>query len=408
MDRLTLRPGSTSWREAEATRLLDFGRGAARPGGGFGWLDDDGGIDTSEGRQLWITSRMTHVWSLAARQGIEGAAELAERGIRSLVDDHADREYGGWFAAVDEDGRPTDTTKAGYEHAFVLLSSSSATAAGVPGAAELFEQAQQIVLEHFWRDDEGRAVESWDHSFRTLELYRGANSNMHSVEAYLGAADVSGDEAWRQRALSIAERLIHEEARAHGWRVVEHHDDRWQPLMDYNADRPGDPFRPYGATPGHGLEWSRLLVDLHSSLADPPAWLVECAVALFDQAVGDGWRADGQPGFVYTTDWDGKPVTRTRMHWVMGEGVLAADALARCTGDERIAEVAQSWWQEIEQYFVDRQRGSWRHELTPDMTPSDTTWHGKPDVYHAYQACLLPSLPMTTVASVALSNGVTW
>ena len=402
-----VRPGTPSWRQAEAERLLGFGRGAARPGGGFGWLDDDGGIDGSEGRQLWITARMTHVWSLAALQGVEGAAELAERGIRSLTDDHADPEHGGWFAALGDDG-PTDTTKANYEHSFVLLASASATAAGVPGAPALFEQAQQVVLEHFWRDDEGRGVEAWDRGFRNLELYRGANSNMHAVEAYLAAADVSGDPAWRQRALSIAQHLIHEEARAHDWRVVEHHDASWSPLPDYNADRPGDKFRPYGATPGHGLEWSRLLVDLHSALADPPAWLVESAVALFDQAVGDGWRADGHPGFVYTTDWDGQPVTRTRMHWVMAEGVLAADALARCTGDERIAEIAVSWWREIEDYFVDRRRGSWHHELTPDMTVSDTTWQGKPDVYHAYQACLLPSLPMTTVASVALSNGIDW
>ncbi len=408
MDPLTPRPGTSSWREAEAARLLEFGRGAARPGGGFGWLDDAGGIDASEHRQLWVTARMTHVWSLAARQGVEGAAALATRGVASLTGEHADTENGGWFAVVGEDGRPTDTTKAGYEHAFVLLASSSATAAGVPGAAELFEQAQRVVLERFWRDEEGRAVESWDHAFRNLELYRGANSNMHSVEAYLAAADVSGDDAWRQRALSIARHLIHEEARAHEWRVVEHHDELWSPLPDYNADRPGDPFRPYGATPGHGLEWSRLLVDLHSALADPPSWLVESAVALFDQAVGDGWRADGQPGFVYTTDWDGKPVTRTRMHWVMAEGVLAADALARATGDERIAEIAVSWWREIEDYFVDRRLGSWRHELTPEMTPSTTTWHGKPDVYHAYQACLLPSVPLTSVASVALGDGIEW
>lgn len=404
----TATPGSASWRAAEAARLLEFARGAARPDGGFGWLDEAGGIDASQGRQLWITTRMTHVWSLAARSGVEGAADLAARGVASLTGEHADTEHGGWFAAVGEDGTPTDTTKAAYEHAFVLLAAASATAAGVPGAEALFAEAQRVVAERFWRDDEGRSVEAWDRGFRNLELYRGANSNMHSVESYLSAADVSGDETWRHRALSIAERLVHQEARAHDWRIVEHHDPTWAPLLDYNRDRPGDKFRPYGATPGHGLEWSRLLVDLHSSLTDPPQWLIECAVSLFDQAVGDGWRADGHPGFVYTTDWDGTPVTSTRLHWVSAEAVLAADALARATGDDRIAEVAVSWWQEIETYFVDRKLGSWRHELSAELEPSNATWQGKPDIYHAYQACLLPSLPMTTVASVALGNGLTW
>ena len=72
-----------------------------------------------------------------------------------------------------------------------------------------------------------------------------------------------------------------------------------------NRDRPDDQFQPYGATVGHGLEWSRLLLHLEASLADPPDWLLPAAEALFDRAVADGWAVDGADGFVYTTDWDG-------------------------------------------------------------------------------------------------------
>ncbi|EEH65220.1 hypothetical protein HMPREF0058_1920, partial [Actinomyces urogenitalis DSM 15434] len=38
----------------------------------------------------------------------------------------------------------------------------------------------------------------------------------------------------------------------------------------------------------------------------------------------DGWRVDGGPGFVYTTDFAGEPVVHERMHWVVCEGVSAA------------------------------------------------------------------------------------
>ena len=38
-------PGSVSWRNAEAGRLIAFGRAAALPGGGFGWLGGDGQVD---------------------------------------------------------------------------------------------------------------------------------------------------------------------------------------------------------------------------------------------------------------------------------------------------------------------------------------------------------------------------
>ena len=87
-------------------------------------------------------------------------------------------------------------------------------------------------------------MESWNADFTVSEPYRGANSNMHSVEAYLAAGDVTGDAVWRERAASIAARLIDRHARANSWRIPEHYDAEWRPLLDYNIDRPGDQFRP--------------------------------------------------------------------------------------------------------------------------------------------------------------------
>jgi mannose/cellobiose epimerase-like protein (N-acyl-D-glucosamine 2-epimerase family) len=53
------------------------------------------------------------------------------------------------------------------------------------------------------------------------------------------------------------------------------------------------------------------------------------------------------------------------------------------------------WWDLAERAFVDRERGSWHHELDPDNRPASRIWPGKPDVYHAYQATLLPRLPLS-------------
>ena len=99
---------------------------------------------------------------------------------------------------------------------------------------------------------------------------------MHSVEAYLAAADVSGDPVWHERAASIATQLIDDHVRDNAWRVPEHYDHEWHPLLDYNVDRPGDQFRPYGTTPGHSFEWARLLLDLEAAItaarASRPGW----------------------------------------------------------------------------------------------------------------------------------------
>jgi mannose/cellobiose epimerase-like protein (N-acyl-D-glucosamine 2-epimerase family) len=92
------------------------------------------------------------------------------------------------------------------------------------------------------------------------------------------------------------------------------------------------------------------------------------------------------------------------MHWVACEAVLAADALHRRTGEERFAAVAARWWDEIDRYFLDRPHGGWWQELAPDMTPASSTWSGKPDLYHSYQALLLPSLPLSPTAATALAR----
>ena len=79
-------PGSEPWRHAEAARLIDFGRGAVLPGGGFGWLDDHGQIDVTQACPLYLNSRMTYVFALAHLQGEPGAESLAASGLRALAD----------------------------------------------------------------------------------------------------------------------------------------------------------------------------------------------------------------------------------------------------------------------------------------------------------------------------------
>lgn len=392
-----------------AERLFRFGE-ASRTPLGFGWLGDDGALEPARPVELWITCRMTHVYALAALLGRPGATELVDHGVAALTGAFADREHGGWFPALDPaSGAPTSEVKDAYPHAFVILAASSAAAAGRPGARELLDEALAVSLEHFWDEAAGMVVESWDRTFTEPEAYRGINANMHTVEAYLAAWGVTRERAWLDRALRIVERALGF-ARANSWRLPEHFDPDWQPLLDYNKDAPAHPFRPYGATIGHWLEWARLTLHARAELLalgeDPPAWLLDDATALFDAAVREGWAADGEPGFVYTVDWDGRPVVRERMHWVLCEALGAAAALHEATGDERFVEPYLAWWSYAEEHFVDDDGGSWWHELSPRHEVSRTVWDGKADLYHAVQATLVPRLPLAPALAPALAAGL--
>jgi len=394
------------WLETESDRLIRFARRARLPEGAFGLLDDDGRVSDVPTVDLLITCRMTHVNAIAALLGRPGGGQLADHGVTALRTLFADRANGGWFGQVDlGSGRAVDDRKEAYVHAFVLLAASSAVWAGRPGADALLADTVEVVEKHFWDDDEGRMRESWDAAFTVDESYRGANSNMHSVEAFLAVADATGDPVWRERALRIADWLIDTVARGNDWRIVEHFHADGSLDLDYNRDEPAHQYRPYGATIGHSLEWSRLLLHLRAALGDAaPGWLLEASVALFDQAVASGWAVDGADGFVYTTDWSGTPVVRARLHWVVAEAIGAAAALAQATGERRYRDLYRQYWDHAALYFLDETRGSWYHELDATNRPSSAVWSGKPDIYHALQATLVPRLPLHPSLTAAVAG----
>ncbi|ARU50409.1 N-acyl-D-glucosamine 2-epimerase [Cellulosimicrobium cellulans] len=402
----TERETHVAWLDAHTRSLLGFGRHVVAQGGGAAYLDETGTPDPEAGVQTWITCRTVHVYALGAMLGVPGCEPVARGALDGLLGPLHDAEHGGWFHALDAQGAPDlGAGKSAYDHAFVLLAASSATLAGLPGARALLADACSVFLEHFWDDATGLVVDTWDASFTVLDPYRGLNANMHAVEAMLAVADATGDVAWRDRAARVAG-LVVRLAEDHDGRLPEHFDATWRPDLELNADRPADPFKPYGATVGHGLEWSRLLLHLEGALGTlAPSDLRPTATALFDRAVADGWAVDGADGFVYTTDWSGAPVVRERMHWVVAEAIAAADALHRRTGDARYADLYATWWDYAVTFVVDHEGGSWHHELDPSNRPAGTTWPGKPDLYHAVQATLLPRLPLGPSVARAVHDG---
>lgn len=401
-----LLPTHRDWLARHGASLLAFGRRTPYPGGGAAWLSDDGSPWLDRGVETWITCRTVHVYSIGTLLGVPGARPVAEAALAGLLGRLRDGENGGWYPSVGADGTPAPD-KTAYTHAFVVLAGSSATAAGLAGGSQLLADGLATFEKRFWDEEDGRAVDTWDTTFTTLEAYRGINANMHTVEAFLAAADVTGERVWLERAARIAS-FAASSAAANGWRLPEHFDEHWTPQPELNADRPDDQFKPYGATVGHGLEWARLLLHLEAAGAvasQGTDWLV-ASQSLFHRAVTDGWAVDGADGFVYTTDWSGVPVVRDRMHWVAAEAIGAAAALEQRTGEPEYADWYAKVWDYVERYLVDHEHGSWHHQLAPDNTPVATVWPGKADVYHAYQATLIPRLPLAPSLATAIARGL--
>ena len=378
-------PSHRQWLHQGLSDVLTFALPSILPEGGFAWQASDGAPLPGKHPQLFLTARMAYASAIGVRYGIPGAGDLLDHAMSSLAGLHADVRHGGWLS---EPG--TVTRKATYDHVHVGLASATALGVGHPAAAALLAQAIEVIDTHLWDDEAQALLESFAPDWSDPEDYRGANANMHGLEAFIAVGRATGDAVWHERGLAIADRMINRAARHHDWLLPEHFGTDWEELPDYNRDEPQHPFRPYGATFGHSLEWARFLLQLDASpLVGSPDWLVEAADRLSRRALDGGWAADGRPGLVYTVDWDGTPVADVRLHWPVCEGIQATAALLRRTGDQHWEGWYRRLWDHAAHYFVD-ERGTWRNELDDQMREAGSVWPGRPDVYHCTGALTTP------------------
>lgn len=384
-------------------RLFAFGHRFPSPGGSSWYLGDDGTPWTEKNREAYVTCRMAHVYSIASLMGHEGSEALVDAAVKGLRGELRDKEHDGWYEGLTPGGSHL-SGKQCYAHAFVILAGTSAYLAGRPEAEELLQEALEVYDRYYWNEEEGLSCDNWNTEFTVMDDYRGLNANMHSVEAFLAVADAAGKEEYRVRAGRIIDHVLGW-AKDNHWRIPEHYTKDWEPDLEKNREKPDDPFKPYGATPGHGLEWARLITQwaLSTYKEDKEGMLpyINAAEELFRRAVEDAWNADGAPGICYTTGWDGKPIVHERMHWTLAEGINTAAVLYHVTKKQEYADAYAAFMQYLDEKVLDHVNGSWFHQMDQNNQVTGTVWPGKPDIYHALQATLIPYY--APEASIALA-----
>jgi sulfoquinovose isomerase len=387
----SVRPFHRQYLMRQANNLFDFFvQASLNPKGGFFELDDEGKPlgGNNPARQIHVTTRMVHCAAIGSLLGRPGSDEVVDHGMRYVWEHHRDQKHGGYAWGVNNDGI-SDGSKQAYGHAFVLLAASSAKLVGHPLADQVLADVTQVINAKFWDEERGAVRDEYNQNWSELLPYRGQNANMHMTEALMAAFEATGDRSYLTKAERIADLIIAKNAVPLGHRVAEHFDENWVLDKDYQGN---EMFRPSGATPGHWLEWSRLLFQLWDLGDKRISWMTDAARNLFQQSIDLGWdQVHG--GFFYTLDWDNKPIMREKLWWPVSEAIGAAAVLSM---HDR-ADYFQGWyrklWDYAENHVIDHARGGWLSELKEDLTPTSRLFVGKPDIYHALQACLIPLYP---------------
>ncbi|MBX3570234.1 MAG: AGE family epimerase/isomerase [Rhizobiaceae bacterium] len=380
-----------AWLSEQANILFDqFDPAALNPRGGFFDLDADGApLSGNAVRPIHTTARAVHCYVIGSLLGRPGSDRMVDHGMRYLWHHHRDDRHGGYMWSLDDDG-PRDATKQGYGHAFVLLAASSAMLVGHPLADAMLADVTEILETRFWEDAHGAIAEEFERDWTPMRGYRGQNSNMHLTEALMAAFEATGERFYLDKAIRIADLLINRRARECGFRVAEHFDESWTVDRGYKAVN--EMFRPSGTTPGHWLEWARLVLQLWVLDGKRQAWMPEAAEALFRQSVELGWDP-AAGGFFYTLGWDDKPAFRFKPWWPLAEAAGAAAFLV----EHRPSKFHETWyrriWNTVADHYIDRAAGGWFEELDEALRPSHSLFAGKADIYHSLQACLIPLYP---------------
>ncbi|MBJ7578071.1 AGE family epimerase/isomerase [Devosia sp. MC532] len=387
------RPFHRQYLTAQANQLFDFFEATSvNPKGGFFELNDDGTPVQPDNatRQIHVTCRMIHCAVIGSLLGRPGSAAIVDHGMNYLWTKHRDTKHGGYVWSLNDDGYQDDTKQA-YGHAFVLLAGASAKLVGHPLADQVIADVTEVINTKFWDESIGAVREEFGNDWSEITAYRGQNSNMHLTEALMAAFEATGDAEYLNKAQRIAELIIRKNATALDHRVAEHFHSDWSLDKEFKGS---EMFRPSGTTPGHALEWSRLLYQLYTIGEKKHAWMTDAARGLFQQAVTLGWdKAHG--GFFYTLDWDNQPIMREKLWWPVAEAIGAAAFIGAHDSDDYFQHWYRQLWDFADAHLIDHARGGWLSELKEDLTPTSRLFVGKPDIYHALQACLIPLYPAT-------------
>lgn len=389
-------PVHRAFLRADAERQVRFFALSLRGDGGFDVLDHEAAPLPRQGQELHTTTRMVHSFALAKAAGIDGCDEIIDAGLRYLWTTHRDPMHGGYLWSVDEGGLRNDQ-KLAYGHVFVLLAASSALMVGHPLAQALFDDIRAVLETRFTEPGSPLLLEEFTRDWQPLTEYRGMNANMHGTEALMAAYEATGERAFLDRAGAILDFFTNRMARAHGDRIPEHYTADWQVDPDYS----GNPmFRPAGTTPGHALEFARLVLQHWDLAGRPEGDAVARAQALVTRALADAWREDG--GLVYTLGAEGRVSIPDRYWWPVTEGIGALASLLKLRADAKLEAWYRRLWKFAHRALIDHGRGGWYPELGEDGQPVARQFAGKPDIYHALQADLLPLAPGLSRSLAAL------
>ena len=351
-------------------------------GGFYGFVDSEGNVNPKADKGCVLNSRILWVFSTSYKLCMDGAlseVKLQDAGYSSIDileaarhayeffrDNYFDPEFGGIYWSVTYDGKPSDTTKHAYNHAFAIYALCEFYE--VTGDIEAFKLAYYLknCVENMFTD-EGGYLESFGRDFipddnphlseNGVHAYRTMNTLLHIMEAYTELYRINKetkDQFVKRKIYNILEIFENKVYNPQEGRLEVFFDKDYNSLIDLRSF-------------GHDIEMSWLLDRTCDILDDEELKerLAPMSMMLAEKTLEYGF--DGN-SLAYEIE---RGVTKTtRAWWIQAEAVVGFTNAYMKTDDKRFKNAERRTWDFIRDHMIVKSRpAEWYMEVSQDGVP---------------------------------------
>lgn len=340
----------------------------------------------TQARTVWFFSRLAR-----SKYGTEEHLQAARHGYQFLRDSMWDKEFGGFYWAVDSTGKePVSPNKHLYGQSFGLYALSEyAIASGDPGAKALAREFFNILefhahdstyggyREHFLRD--------WTLPDKDDSSYMGTgtdvklmNTHLHLMEAMTTYYLATRNPVARERLIELIFIESNSVVRKAIGACTDKYQLDWTPLRGPGFDR---------VSYGHDIENVWLLIEACNAAGISNGPLVDLYRSLFDYSLRYGY--DSQNGGFYDSGPINSPADRlSKVWWVQAECMVSALYMYRLTDDMLYFDCFAKTLDWIKKHQVDWENGDWFSSISESGEASGSKAGPWKSPYHNARAVI--------------------
>lgn len=346
----------------------------------------------TEDQSKMIVSQARHTWSNAKAAHIfpedERYRKGADHGYAFLRDVMWDKEYGGFYTLVDQQGKVINEAKTAYGNSFGLYALSAYVE--LTGSEEALELAQQSFMwleEHSYDPEYGGYFPSLERNGDVItsddsrgfggfvNSYKDQNTSIHLLEAFSELYKVWPDTLVHNRLAELLALIRDTITTDKGYLTLFLYPD-WTPISykdSSNATREAH-FNLDHVSFGHDIETAYLMLEA-SEVLEKHEWdrTLEVAKRMVDHSINQGWdKLNGglyDQGYYFNGIEEMTIIDHKKNWWTQAEALNSLLLFSQLYPENKqYQEYFLQQWDLIKTYMIDPQYGEW-YSYTTDTWP---------------------------------------